>query len=62
MPLLRKKSSPSVTKNFWENRKSSKVVTPYALKEFKTDGYLFADYKSKDGFFFLENLWFRPYF
>ena len=26
---------------FWENEKSSKVVTPYALKEFKNRWYLF---------------------
>ena len=40
---------------FWENEKSSKVVTPYALKEFKNRWYLLAaDYKSKDGSFFLK--------
>ncbi len=39
---------------FWENEKSTKVVTPYALKEFKNRWYLLAAYhQPKDGVFFL---------
>jgi predicted DNA-binding transcriptional regulator YafY len=40
---------------FWENEKSSKVVMPYALKEFKNRWYLLAaDYQSKNPSFFLK--------
>ena len=55
MPLLRKKSSPSVTKNFGKTKKSSKVVTPYALKEFKKQMVSFGcRLQIKRWFFFLK--------
>lgn len=42
---------------FWESEKSEKVVMPYALKEFKNRWYLLAaDYKPKNGEFFLKTL------
>ena len=55
--ITQKKVLSFTYQKFWENEKSSKVVMPYALKEFKNRWYLLAaDYKPKNGEFFLKTL------
>ena len=53
--ITQKKVLSFTYQKFWENEKSSKVVMPYALKEFKNRWYLLAaDYQSKNPSFFLK--------
>ncbi|PPZ92863.1 WYL domain-containing protein [Cloacibacterium normanense] len=53
--ITQKKVLSFTYQKFWENEKSSKVVMPYALKEFKNRWYLLAaDYQSKNTSFFLK--------
>lgn len=53
--ITQKKVLSFTYQKFWENEKSSKVVMPYALKEFKNRWYLLAaDYQSKSPSFFLK--------
>ena len=53
--ITQKKVLSFTYQKFWENEKSSKVVMPYALKEFKNRWYLLAaDYQSKNHSFFLK--------
>ena len=53
--ITQKKVLSFTYQKFWENEKSSKVVMPYALKEFKSRWYLLAaDYQSKNTSFFLK--------
>lgn len=53
--ITQKKVLSFTYQKFWENEKSSKVVMPYALKEFKNRWYLLAaDYQSKNSSFFLK--------
>lgn len=53
--ITQKKVLSFTYQKFWENEKSSKVVMPYALKEFKNRWYLLAaDYQAKNPSFFLK--------
>lgn len=53
--ITQKKVLSFTYQKFWENEKSSKVVMPYALREFKNRWYLLAaDYQSKNPSFFLK--------
>ena len=53
--ITQKKVLSFTYQKFWENEKSSKVVMPYALKEFKNRWYLLAaDYQSKNPSFLLK--------
>lgn len=53
--ITQKKVLSFTYQKFWENEKSSKVVMPYALKEFKNRWYLLAaDYQAKNTSFFLK--------
>lgn len=53
--ITQKKVLSFTYQKFWENEKCSKVVMPYALKEFKNRWYLLAaDYQSKNPSFFLK--------
>lgn len=53
--ITQKKVLSFTYQKFWENEKSSKVVMPYALKEFKNRWYLLAaDYQAKNTSFLLK--------
>ncbi|WP_213189554.1 helix-turn-helix transcriptional regulator [Cloacibacterium caeni] len=53
--ITQKKVLSFTYQKFWENEKSSKVVMPYALREFKNRWYLLAaDYQSKNPSFLLK--------
>jgi predicted DNA-binding transcriptional regulator YafY len=53
--ITQKKVLSFTYQKFWENEKSSKVVMPYALKEFKNRWYLLAaNYQAKNTSFFLK--------